>query len=53
MKVKFWGNFINIFNTLSWNDFLDYKPPKDSLSNLTNTNMNNVGAIDYMNSDWT
>lgn len=53
MKLKYWQNPLNIIDSLSWDNFLDYNPPKDTLNNLLNPSMNNLGAIDYLNRDWT
>jgi hypothetical protein len=27
MKLKYWTNILNVMDTLSWDNFLDFKPP--------------------------
>lgn len=53
LKLKYWFNPLNIMSTISWESFMDYRPPKMEQRNLNNPHMNEIGAIDYHNRDWT
>ena len=44
---------LSLNQSLFYQDFKHLNPPADYLNNLTNSNMNNVGTIDYCNKDET
>jgi len=53
MCMKYWSNPLNVLHTLSWDNFMEFTPHRDSLNNLLNPKMNNYDAIDYKNKEWT
>ncbi len=53
MTLKYWTNPLNVIHTLSWDNFMEYRPHKEQLNNLFNPKMNNYESIDYQNKDWT